>query len=76
MTAEDLVKPVEKHCIEVDIRRALDLMDCASCAAEFVGIAPGCPGIVAALLEASNILSDVMDALGITKPEAEEEAAA
>jgi len=66
---DDPVAIVEKRLVEIQIRRAIDLMDCASCAAKFVNISPGCPGIEAALCEASNTLSDVLDMLGITEPD-------
>jgi hypothetical protein len=48
-------------------------MDCAHCAALHVNIAPGTPGIVAALIEASNELCDLQDMLGITEPEPDED---
>lgn len=54
---------------ETGIRRAQDLMECAELAARWLEVGPGTDGIVAALIEAHNALSDVMDTLGITKPE-------
>jgi len=55
--------------VEPEIRRAIDLMECADCAARYIKIGPGSSGIVAALTEASDTLCDVMDMLGITETE-------
>ena len=67
MTA-DLVKAAEKRDIEIDLDKAIRLMECATCAAQQINV-HGTRGIVAALLEASNTLNDVMEKLGIIEPE-------